>query len=64
MLKAAGRPLPHEEKSDDRSVLQIAVDRKIVPFERVPDHAGGNDSVSLCGVHVTPVFAVSGQLGL
>ena len=33
---------------------EIAVDRKIVPFERVPDHAGGNYSASLCGVHLTP----------
>src|SRR6516165_3795839 len=33
---------------------EVAVDRKIVPFERVPDHAGGNYSASLCGVHLTP----------
>src|SRR5260370_16786501 len=35
---------------------EVAGDRKIVPFERVPDHAGGNYSASLCGVHLTPSF--------
>src|SRR5271165_3759312 len=33
---------------------EVAVDRKIVPFERVADHTGGNYSASLCGVHLTP----------
>src|SRR5215470_6578703 len=41
---------------------EIAVDRKIVPFERVPDHAGGNYSASLCGVHLTPQYLHSSQV--
>src|SRR5215831_12986513 len=41
---------------------EIAVDRKIIPFERVPDHAGGNYSASLCGVHLTPRYLHSAQV--
>jgi hypothetical protein len=41
---------------------EIGVDRKIVPFERVPDHAGGNYSASLCGVHLTPQYLHSAQV--
>src|SRR6516225_8859740 len=33
---------------------EVAIDRKIVPFERIPDHTGGNYSASLCGVHLSP----------
>src|SRR5260370_42697538 len=40
---------------------EVAVDRKIVPFERVPDHAGGDYSASLCGVHLTPPVFALGQ---
>src|SRR5262245_40657068 len=39
---------------------EVAVDRKIVPLERVPDHAGGNYSASLCGVHLIPQFLSGG----
>ena len=36
------------------AITGIFLDRKIVPFERIPDHAGSNYSASLCGVHLTP----------
>src|ERR1700731_3339693 len=43
---------------------EIAVDRKIVPFERVPDHAGGNYSASLGGAHLTPNSCLSSRTKL
>src|SRR5262245_36386891 len=62
MLKEAGRPHPHEEKVTTDLCCEIAVDCKIVPFERVPDYAGGNYSASLCGVHLTPQYLHSAQV--
>src|SRR5262245_62776163 len=33
---------------------EVAVDRKIVPFEHVTDHARGDHSTCLRGIHLTP----------
>src|SRR5262249_5782960 len=33
---------------------EVAVDRKIVPFEHVTDHARGDHSACLRGIHLTP----------
>jgi hypothetical protein len=45
---------------------EVAVDRKIVPFEHVPDHAGGNHPRYVRSIHFARrvLYAASGRLSL
>jgi len=45
--------LMRKEVSADRR-REVAVDRKIVPFEHVADHASGDHSAYLGGNHLAP----------
>jgi len=44
-----GMVLARKEMLSDRAD-KIAVDREILPFERVADHAGNNDLAPACGL--------------
>src|SRR5215472_6131102 len=51
--KLSDRILMREELPADRR-REVAVDRKIVPFEHVTDHARGDHSTCLRGIHLSP----------
>ena len=54
------RILVREELAADRS-REIAVDRKVVPFEHIADRAGGNDPERLSGFHLFPASCESAR---